>query len=83
MTALLKYTIGNEKWFRENEAKLRGLFPTNFTPIDQTMLLRAGFALKLLGVNWRSVDELTKIFAYFAAIGVVEILDGKLLRRKP
>lgn len=78
----LKDTLGNEKWLRENEAKLRALLPETWTLATNLNGLQLGFRLKLLGVDWRSEDEFGRVMLFLEKIGIMLRKDF-LVRRNP
>lgn len=67
----LKNTLGNESWFRENESKIRALLPDVWTHIHNINMLKIGFGLKVIGVDWRSQTELASIMVLFEKLGIL------------
>lgn len=76
----LKQTLGDGGWFAKNRDALRAILPETWTLMANLNLLQIGFQLKLLGVDWRSADELTRIMVYLERTGVM-LRDGNLVRR--
>lgn len=83
MNHQLEQTLGNETWLRENEAALRRLFPDTWTHVHNLNILRIGFKLKLLGVDWRSVEEMKTILKYLQKIGAVQVQNIYQIRANP
>ncbi len=72
MSKLLEKTIGNDEWLKVHETELKALFPADWSHACRVSMLKIGWELKLLGVEWRSEIELINIFVYFGKIGIVE-----------
>jgi hypothetical protein len=72
MSQKLQATIGNDAWMRANADKLRAALPTDWTPVDQTLMLRVGFAIKVAGVEWHSQEEFGRCMAFFEKTGLME-----------
>ena len=82
MSTLLRPTLGDPKWLADNRDALRELFPETWTLGANLNLVAIGFKLKLLGVEWRSYDELSRILAFLTKIGVVLVAEnGTQFRR--
>ena len=84
--AFLRNTIGNEQWMRGRIHDLRELFPEQWTKADQSHVLRVGMQLKIMGVQWTTEDQLTKILVYFNRVKVCEskqLLGVLWIRRAP
>lgn len=67
----LKETLGNEKWLRKNEDSLKKLLLETWTHMHNLNGLKIGFGLKLIGVDWRSDDELSKIMLWLEKVGIM------------
>jgi len=79
---LLEPTLGNPAWMAEHRDDLRQLFPETWTLGANLNLMAIGFKLKLLGVEWRSMDELSRILAFLTKYGVVIVGEnGTQFRR--
>ena len=75
-------TLGNEKWLRENEPKLREMLPETWTLMTNLNGLQLGFKLKLIGVEWRSEDEFGRVMLFLEKVGIMQRRDY-LVRRNP
>lgn len=75
-------TLGNDKWLKRNEDKIRDMLPEKWTPIYDIGPLSIGFKLKLLGVSWTTDAEfgLTMAFLYHKKI---MLLEDNLVVRNP
>lgn len=69
-------------WLKENETGIKNLLPETWTHVQNVSVLKIGFGLKLLGVNWQTEDELSKILVYLTHLGMIE-RDKMLIRRSP
>ena len=76
----LKATLGNSTWLDDNRAAMLDLFPKTWTLMSNFNVLRFGFGLKLLGVDWRSYDELTNVLVFCERAGLL-LRDGLNIRR--
>lgn len=88
MSTKLQSTIGNEAWMRANAEKLRSAIPADWTAPDQTLMLRIGFAIKVIGVEWHSQQEFGGCMAFFERAGIMEVRGGistgnVQIRRRP
>ena len=77
----LATTVGNKQWRDENRKALRELFPETLTHIANINFLSIGYRLKLLGVDWRSQDELAECLTQFEMSGILHREQGSLLKR--
>lgn len=74
-------TLGNREWVEANRYKLRLLFPEQWTPAEHLSALRIGFELKLLGVDWRSAEDLVDSLVFLHKIGGVYMVKFRKLKR--
>jgi len=75
----LRDTLGNNEWMTSNKDCLRNIFPKVMTDIHNLNGVQLKYRLKLLGIDWRSDDELVKIMIYLERVGIIE-RDGKCIR---
>lgn len=73
---------GRPDWLMYNWDKLRKLMPETWTHIANLNMVQIGFHLKLLGLDWRSQEELASCMAFFERCGLI-LRDGMLIRVKP
>lgn len=83
MSALLRRTIGNYHWMLENEEKIKAMLPTTWTHISNINRLKLGFKLKLIGVSWRTPEELANVIVYFERIGMLVRQNGNQVMASP
>lgn len=76
-------TLGNEKWLRENEAKLKEMLPTTWTHMENLNGLQLGFRLKLLGVEWHSEQDFGRIMLFIEKVGMMQRQNGYQVRANP
>ncbi len=67
----LKDTLGDINWVREHEAEIKEIFPSTWTHMLNLNVLKIGFGLKLIGIDWRSDQEFTNIMVYLEKIGII------------
>jgi len=78
----LENTLGNTKWLKENEAKIKELLPETWTHVSNLNGLSLGFKLKLLGIDWRSQDEFGRVMVFLEKTGFM-LRDGLTVRGNP
>lgn len=81
MSLLLK-TLGDAQWVLDHEKAIKELLPQTWTHMENIDMMKLGFRLKLLGIDWRSELELAKCLVFFEKIGFM-IRDGYTVRAKP
>lgn len=64
-------TLGNENWLRENEQKLKNLLPKTWTHMSNINGLKIGFGLKLIGVDWRTNEEFSRVMIFLEKVGIM------------
>jgi hypothetical protein len=82
MSERLTQTLGNQAWLTANMNKLLDLFPQTWTFETNLSLVQIGFNLKLIGVDWRSPEELVNIMV-FAEKSKLLIRDGRTVKANP
>lgn len=81
MTTLnLNNTLLDPVWVGANRKILLDLLPETWTHIANLNLVRIGYTFKLLGIDWRSNEDLAQCFALLER-GQLLLRDGVLLRR--
>lgn len=77
-------TFGNVEWMKKNEDKIKAELPETWTHIKNKEFspLALGFTLKVLGVDWRSEDDLVKIMLLLEQLRIVQ-REGSTIRRSP
>ena len=75
-------TIGNQAWLEKNETAIKKLLPPTWTHVENINMLQVGYGLKLLGVDWRSDEELARCMAFFVSARLM-LRDGWLFRARP
>lgn len=76
MSATLASTLGSREWIEANQEKLRDLFSRDGEAVTQRYLLMIGFKLKLMGVDWRTYDELVKTLIFLRKAGIAAVSNG-------
>jgi hypothetical protein len=76
----LQNTLGSKTWVSANREKLRKLLPETWTHPANFNVVGFSFQLKLLGVDWRSEEELATVFAFLERTKIL-LRDGILIRR--
>lgn len=75
--------LTDEAWLRIHEADLKKPLPINWVKPNSTLLLRMGWNLKLLGIEWRSDEELIKLMVYLEQIGIIQRQNLEEIRANP
>lgn len=76
-------TLGNEQWLRENEAKVKALFPDTWTHMENLNGMQIGFQFKLLGIDWRNEQEFGRCMVYLEKLGFLQRQNGLQVRANP
>lgn len=75
-------TLGNTDWLKANEDAISNMLPETWTHIENLNGLKIGFQLKLLGFDWRSEEQLSKIMVFLERVGIMQ-REGYTVRRNP
>lgn len=75
-----KDTFDNPDWLNKNCQTLVNVFPETWTNISNLNQVAVGFQLKLIGLDFRSTDDLGAVFAQCEKRKVF-LRDGYLIRR--
>lgn len=78
----LNDTLGNEEWLHKNETALKEVLPETWTHMGNVNMPQIGFRLKLLGVDFRTIDQLAEAMASMEQIKLL-IREGYTVRRNP
>ena len=73
MALRLRATLGNPEWMKTNHESVMQALPAAWTSAaDGNFLLRFGFAIKCLGVEWREMSEVVLALAWLQKLGWCE-----------
>ena len=64
-------TVADPYWLVEHWSDLTGSMPKELEPLNIDVLLRIGYKFKLLGVDWRSNEELCAYFVVLEKAGML------------
>jgi len=64
-------TLGSLEWLAANEDGLKKLLPETWTLDTNLNGMKIGFGLKLLGVDWRSVDDFSRVMVFLEKTGLL------------
>lgn len=78
----LQSTIGNDEWLRKNEKALKEIFPNTWTHMGNLNGLQIAFKFKLLGVDWRSEEQFSKVMVYLEKVKII-IREGYTIKANP
>ena len=78
----LQHTLANEDWLKNNEDKVKALFPIALTNIQQLNGVKLGTDLRTIGVEWRTEKEFEMIMVFLQKLGFI-IREGKSVKRNP
>jgi hypothetical protein len=81
MMSLLE-TLGNEAWLRANEQKVKDMLPETWTHVSNLNGMQLGYRMKLLGIDWRSEEQLAKVMVFLTKTGFL-LMNGQTVRRNP
>jgi len=70
-TRCLRSTIGNPQWFRSNYSELIKAIPREWTSVHN-LILPFGFAIKILGVEWRQEAQVALAIMWLNHLGIAE-----------
>lgn len=79
----LNDTLGNMQWVKENEGKIKNIFPETWTHAANINNVQLMFQMKLIGIPWSTEAELLKILTFLTKIGIVQVSKAELIRRNP
>jgi hypothetical protein len=78
----LENTLGNKDWLKNNEHKIKELFPSAWTNIHELNASKLGSDLKNMAVDWRSKKEFEMIMVFLEKVGFI-IRNGQTVKRNP
>lgn len=73
-------TLCDKIWLNEHAPALRRMLPETWTHIQNINIVALGYQLKLIGIDWRSQQDLAGCLAVLEKAGLL-LRDGLLLRR--
>lgn len=76
-------TLGQEQWIKDNAIKLTQLFPAEWTAIREINGLKIGFNLKLLGIDWKTNEEFSRVMVLLDKIGISQVQNMSHIRANP
>lgn len=82
-TTDLMQTLGNPDWIKENEQRLKSIFPKTWTHFDNLDVLLIELELKFIDVNFSNVQELVNILFYLEKIGILLINSSFNVKANP
>lgn len=79
----LKSTLGNERWMRENEERIKALFPMNGILLTAHAFREIANGFIKLGVAINTQMDMTRTLVYLQRIGVLQSDTHNALRPTP
>lgn len=76
-------TLANRDWVKQNEDKLRDLFPETWTHPLNVDHIKLRFQTKIIGLDWNTDEELKDILVALTRMGIAQISPQELIRRNP
>jgi hypothetical protein len=76
-------TLANEEWWKKNTEAVKKMLPLTWTHIANLEGLKIGFAMKLIGLDWRTQDQFGRIMVFFEKIGVMQRQNVYHVRANP
>lgn len=74
----LQTTLLNIDWLKKNEKNIKNIFPKNYTPIRAVSPVVIGIHFTLLGVPYRSAEELHFIMYLLRHTGILLTQDTQI-----
>jgi hypothetical protein len=78
----LTETLGNTEWLKKNEQAIKEMFPKTWTHMNNLNGLQLGFKFKLIGIDWRSEEQFSKVMVYLEKIKII-LRDGYTIKANP
>ena len=83
-----KNKLTNLAWLADNEGALKNMFPEEWTSVKNVDGLKMAYALKLLGIDWRTEEEYAQIMAYLSNLeiylsDVKTPIQNTMIKRNP
>lgn len=75
-------TFADAGWVRENEGKIKNLFPETLTHIANINMLKVRYGLKLIGLDYRDESQFTQIMVLLEELKFI-LREGYSIRRNP
>ena len=75
-------TLDDPQWLRQNIGTIKSLYPETWTHLANWSPLPLLYRMKLLGVDFRTDADITRMLIRLQKLGVVQV-DGSLIRRSP
>lgn len=79
-TPTLKETLGDMKWLKVNEERVRALLPENWVSRDTLTPARLGPALLTIGVPINTLEEFSQVLVFLTRVGIL-LRDGHRVSR--
>jgi len=76
-------TLGDRDWLASHEGAIKNALPETWTHVENIDGLRLGFALKLLGIDWKTEQEFGKVMLFLEHVGILERKNGYQVRANP
>lgn len=74
--------LSDPEWVAKNEKALKDIFPETFTHVSNLNILQIGFKFKLLGLDWRSQEQMADVMATLEKRRII-LRDGHTIKRNP
>ena len=71
----LTHTLFDLDWLKNHESELKSVLPDTPTHMQNFDVLPFGYRLKLMGIDWRSPDDLAAILVHLTKIGIIQQVD--------
>jgi hypothetical protein len=75
-------TVGNLKWVQDNEEDIKKTLPQTWTHAANIQMMKFGYDLKLIGVEWTAIEQLPAMMLWFEHIGIL-LRNGAHCRANP
>lgn len=74
-------TLHDKAWLASNRKELLEVLPDQWTHWTNIDLLKIGFKLKLLGLDWRSKDDFIETMIILESVGILVSNGGGDIKR--
>lgn len=74
--------LDDPKWLKQNVSTIKDCYPETWTHLANWSPLPLRYRMKLLGVDFRTDADITRLLIRLQKLGVVQV-DGSLIRRSP
>jgi hypothetical protein len=75
--------LANKDWWDKNTGAVKEMLPKTWTHMENINGMRIGFAMKLIGIDWRNENDFGRVMIFFERIGIMQRQNVYQLRVNP